>query len=39
VVLTERYQLDPELAVAVVAGGTIGLLLTLPLWLWLTGVI
>jgi malate permease and related proteins len=37
VVLTEQYQLDPELAVAVVAGGTILLLFTLPLWTWLTG--
>jgi hypothetical protein len=38
VVLTEHYQLDPEFAVAVVAIGTLGLLLTLPLWLWLTSV-
>jgi malate permease and related proteins len=38
VVLTEQYKLDPELAVAVVAGGTILLLFTLPLWLWLTGI-
>jgi malate permease and related proteins len=37
VVLTENYNLDPEFAVAVVAGGTIGLLFTLPLWLWLLG--
>lgn len=36
VVLTENYALDPQLAVAVVGGGTMGLLLTLPLWLWLT---
>ncbi len=39
VVLTENYQLDPEFAVAVVAGGTIALLFTLPIWLWVTGVI
>jgi malate permease and related proteins len=39
VVLTENYQLDPEFAVAVVAGGTIALLFTLPIWLRLTGVI
>jgi malate permease and related proteins len=39
VVLTENYKLDPEFAVAVVAGGTIALLFTLPMWLWLTGVI
>jgi malate permease and related proteins len=38
VVLTENYKLDPEFAVAAVAGGTIGLLFTLPLWLWLLGV-
>ncbi len=37
VVLTENYKLDPEFAVAVVAGGTIGLLFTLPIWLWLIG--
>jgi malate permease and related proteins len=39
VVLTENYKLDPEFAVAVVAGGTIGLLFTLPIWLGLIGVL
>jgi malate permease and related proteins len=39
VVLTENYKLDPEFAVAVVAGGTIGLLFTLPIWLWLIGAL
>ncbi len=38
VVLTENYKLDPEIAVTMVVIGTFGLLLTLPLWLWLTGV-
>lgn len=38
VVLTENYKLDPETAVTTVVIGTFGLLLTLPFWLWLTGV-
>lgn len=37
IVLTENYQLDPELAVSLVAGGCLGLLVTLPLWLALCG--
>ncbi len=39
VVLTENYKLDPQFSVAVVTGGTIALLFTLPIWLRLTGVI
>ncbi|MFM2429291.1 MAG: hypothetical protein RLZZ511_504 [Cyanobacteriota bacterium] len=37
IVLTENYQLDPELAVSLVAGGCICLLVTLPLWLLVCG--
>ncbi|WP_264325492.1 AEC family transporter [Romeriopsis navalis] len=38
-VLAESYSLDPEFAVALIATGTGGLLFTLPLWLWLTGLL
>ena len=34
-VLAEAFDLDPEIAVTAIAMGTIGLLLLLPLWLWL----
>ncbi len=34
-VLAETFDLDRDLAVTAVAGGTIVLLFTLPLWLWL----
>jgi predicted permease len=34
-VVAETFELDRDLAVTAVAGGTIALLFTLPLWLWL----
>lgn len=37
-VLTEVYGLDKDLTVTTLAAGTGGLLVTLPLWLWLFGV-
>jgi malate permease and related proteins len=36
-VLAEVYQLDQDLAVSVIVTGSLGLLLLLPLWLWLFG--
>ena len=36
-VLSEAYELDQELAVTALITGSTGLLLTLPLWLWLFG--
>ena len=36
-VLAEAYELDQELAVTALVIGCVGLLLTLPLWLWLFG--
>lgn len=36
-VLAETYHLDQDLTVATLAVGTLGILLTLPLWLWLWG--
>lgn len=37
-VIAEAYDLDRSLTVTCLAVGTVGLLLTLPLWLWLFGV-
>jgi len=37
-VLAEIYSLDRELTVTTLAMGSIGLMFTLPLWLWLFGV-
>jgi predicted permease len=34
-VISEAYDLDRELAVTAIATGSLTLLLTLPLWLWL----
>jgi len=34
-VISEAYDLDPELAVTTIAIGCLNLLITLPLWLWL----
>jgi predicted permease len=36
-VLAEAYGLDQELSVTALAAGSLGLLMTLPLWLWLFG--
>ena len=36
-VISEAYELDYELAVTAIAIGSLTLLLTLPLWLWLFG--
>jgi predicted permease len=36
-VLAEVYNLERELAVSALAAGSVGLLFTLPLWLWLFG--
>lgn len=36
-VLAEAYDLDRDLAVTALAAGLIGLLFTLPVWLWLFG--
>ncbi|MEX0271902.1 AEC family transporter [Leptolyngbyaceae cyanobacterium UHCC 1019] len=36
-VISEAYDLDSELAVTAIAIGSLTLLLTLPLWLWLFG--
>ncbi|GAB4215338.1 MAG: AEC family transporter [Synechococcales cyanobacterium] len=36
-VLTETYQLDRQLTVTALALGFLGILLTVPLWLWLWG--
>ncbi len=37
-VLAEVYDLDQDLAVSAIVAGCLGLLLLLPLWLWLFGV-
>lgn len=37
-VISEAYDLDPELAVTAIAIGSVGLLVMLPVWLWLFGV-
>jgi len=37
-VIAEAYDLDRTLAVTCLALGTVGLLMTLPLWLWLFGL-
>lgn len=34
-VISEAYELDSDLAVTTIAIGTLGLLATLPIWLWL----
>lgn len=36
-VLAEAYELDQDLSVTALAAGSLGLLVTLPLWLWLFG--
>jgi hypothetical protein len=36
-VIAEAYDLDRQLSVTALAAGSIGLLLTLPLWVWLYG--
>jgi predicted permease len=36
-IIAEAYELDQELAVTALAIGSLGLVVTLPLWLWLFG--
>jgi hypothetical protein len=36
-VIAEAYNLDRELSVTALAVGSLGLLVTLPIWLWLFG--
>ncbi|UBF26592.1 AEC family transporter [Kovacikia minuta CCNUW1] len=37
-VISEAYELDPEFAVTALVTGSLGLFITLPLWLWLFGI-
>lgn len=37
-VITEAYQLDKDLTVTALSGGSIGILAMLPVWLWLFGI-
>jgi hypothetical protein len=37
-VLSEVYNLDKDFTVTALAAGSIGLLMTLPIWLWLFGI-